>query len=141
MGAATVMTVAGDELPKNVIGVLADCGYTSTREIVCKVIKDMRLPPRLLYPFARLGAIVFGGFDPDASSPIDSMSRCKLPIIFFHGDADAFVPLSMSEENYRVCASKTKRLVITKGAGHGLCFPANQEEYLTELEEFFRPYI
>ena len=141
MGAATVMTASGDELPENVIGVLADCGYTSTREIVCKVIKDLKLPPKLLYPFARLGAIVFGGFDPDSSSPIESMSRCTLPIIFFHGDADAFVPLYMSEENYNACASKVKRLVVTKGAGHGLCFPVNQEQYLTELDSFFKPYL
>lgn len=141
MGAATVMTAAGDELPKNVIGVLADCGYTSTREIICKVIRDLKLPPRLIYPFARLGAIVFGGFDPEASSPIDAMTRCKLPIIFFHGDTDAFVPCYMSERNYEACASKEKRLVITKGAGHGLCFPVSQTEYLTALESFFAPYL
>lgn len=46
MGAATVMTAAGFELPSNVVGVLADCGYTSTEDIVKKVMKDMKLPPR-----------------------------------------------------------------------------------------------
>lgn len=46
MGAATVMLAASMELPENVVGVLADCGYTSTRAIVKKVIRDMHLPPR-----------------------------------------------------------------------------------------------
>ena len=141
MGAATVMTAASMEMPPNVIGVLADCGYTSTEAIVKKVIRDMKLPPNLLYPFARLGARLFGGFDPDERSPIRSMQSCRLPIIFFHGDTDDYVPCYMSEENYNACTSEHKRLVITKGAGHGLCYPVDKEGYLSELESFFEPYI
>jgi fermentation-respiration switch protein FrsA (DUF1100 family) len=137
MGAATVMTAAGEELPKNVVGVLADCGYTSTKDIVKKVMRDMKLPATLLYPFARLSAIVFGGFDPDKTSPIKSMRRCHLPIIFFHGDIDNYVPCSMSEENFNACVSEKKRLVITHGAGHGLCFPHNREQYFSEVRAFF----
>ena len=139
MGAATVMTAAGEELPPNVVGVLADCGYTSTADVVKKVMRDMKLPPDLLYPFARLGAILFGGFDPDKKSPIKSMRKCSLPIIFVHGDTDAYVPCYMSEQNYEACVSEYKRLVVIKGAGHGLCFPVGGEEYLAALHEFFDP--
>lgn len=141
MGAATVMTAATMELPENVVGVLADCGYTSTKDIVKKVMSDMKLPANLLYPFARLGAMIFGGFDPDASSPIESMKKCRLPVIFFHGDADYFVPCYMSEENYNACAAEHKRLVIIPGAAHGLAFPVDREKYLAELEDFFAPYL
>ncbi len=141
MGAATVMTASSMPLPKNVIGVLADCGYTSTEDIVKKVMKDMKLPPNILYPFARLGAIVFGRFDPNSASPKKSMKECRLPIIFFHGDTDAFVPCSMSEENYAECVSEHKRLVITPNAGHGLCFPVDMKAYLAELESFFAPFV
>ena len=141
MGAATVMTVASMELPPNVVGVLADCGYTSTKEIVKKVIRDMKLPANLLYPFARLSARVFGGFDPEESSAIESMKKCKLPIIFFHGDADTFVPCEMSIENHAACTSEKKRLVITEGAGHGLCYPKAPEEYVSEMRSFFGEII
>ena len=141
MGAATVMMAASKSLPANVVGVLADCGYTSTKDIIKKVIRDMKLPADLLYPFARLGAMLFGGFDPGADSPIESMKRCRLPVIFFHGDADDYVPCSMSEENYKACASEHKRLVVTSGAGHGLCFPADQEAYYAALREFFEPHL
>ena len=137
MGAATVLTAASMELPPNVIGVLADCGYTSTKDIIKKVMRDMKLPADLLYPFARLSARIFGGFDPEARSPIESMKNTKLPVIFFHGDADDFVPAYMSEQNFAACASEKKRLVITPGAGHGLCFPVDREAYLTALREFF----
>ena len=138
MGASTVMTVAGMEnLPKNVVGVLADCGYTSTRAIISKVMRDRNLPPRLLYPFVRFSAILFSGFDPDAQSPIASMAKCHLPIIFFHGDADDFVPHSMSVENYNACVSAHKALVTIKGAGHGIAFPVDQEGYRKAAKDFF----
>ena len=101
-------------------------------------MRDRKLPSNMLYPFARLGAIIFGGFDPDKLSPIKSMKECKLPIIFFHGDVDEYVPCYMSEENYNACVSERKRLVVTKGAGHGLCFVVDTEGYFRELDEFFK---
>lgn len=141
MGAATVLTAASRPLPDNVVGILADCGYTSTRDIIKKVMRDLGLPADLLYPFARLSAILFGRFDPDATSPIESMKKCHLPVIFFHGDTDDFVPCEMSRQNYEACASEHKRLVITPGAGHGLCFPIDMQTYLDEMEDFFAPYL
>ena len=137
MGAATVMLAASKNLPENVIGVLADCGYTSTRAIIQKVIRDMKLPAKPIYPFVRLGARLFGGFDPDADSPIESMKKCKLPVIFFHGDTDDFVPCYMSEENFAACAAEKKRLSVIHGAGHGLCFVVDPETYFRELRDFF----
>ena len=140
MGAATVMMASAMELPENVKGTVADCGYTSAKDIIKKVIRDMKLPDNLLYPFVRLGAILFGRFDPDANSPLESMPNCRVPVIFFHGDADAFVPQSMSEENHAAC-SAPKHLVITPGAGHGLCFPVDVDTYVEEIASFFKPFL
>ena len=140
MGAATVMMTSAMELPENVKGTVADCGYTSAKDIIKKVIRDMKLPDDLLYPFVRLGAILFGRFDPDANSPIESMPNCRVPVIFFHGDADAFVPMSMSEENHAAC-SAPKHLVITPEAGHGLCFPVDVDTYVEEIASFFKPFL
>ena len=137
MGAATVMMAASDEHPHNVVGVIADCGYTSARDIIKKVIRDMKLPADLLYPFARLGARLFGGFDPDERSPMASMKACRLPVIFFHGDTDDFVPHEMSVQNYEACAVADKRMVTVPGAGHGLAFPRDPDLYLAELHAFF----
>jgi fermentation-respiration switch protein FrsA (DUF1100 family) len=141
MGAATVMIAASMPLPENVVGILADCGYTSAKEIIKKVMADLKLPKNLLYPIARLGAILFGGFDPDSLSPVESMRKTTLPVIFFHGDSDSFVPTYMSKENYEACASDKKELVITKNAEHGLCFVQNREEYLLHLKEFYKDIL
>lgn len=139
MGAATVLIASQKEYPKNVVGVLADCGYTSAKEIIRKVIADLHLPPALLYPFVRLSARLFGGFDPESLSPIEAMKHCRLPVLFYHGDTDAFVPCEMSEKNYNACVSPKKELIIIPGAGHGLCFPKDRERYLLAARAFFDP--
>lgn len=138
MGAATVMMTADKDLPPNVIGILADCGYSSPKAIICKVIRDMKLPPDLGYPFVKLGAKVFGHFDLEADSPEEALKNAKVPVIFYHGEADDFVPCAMSRRNFEVCTSR-KTLITVPGAGHGLSYPVEPERYLETLKEFFGP--
>ena len=135
MGAATVMMAAGEDLPKNVVCVLADCGYSSPKEIIQKVMRDMHLPVGVVYPFVKLGARLFGGFDLEETSPMEAVKKSKVPIIFIHGDTDDFVPYGMSRALYEACASQ-KKLVPIAGAGHGLAFPMDKQTYLQSLVEF-----
>ena len=137
MGAATVLIAAGSELPKNVTGVLADCGFTSAREIIQKVIRQMGLPPKLAYPFVKLGAYLYGGFDLEATSPEEAAKTCSVPVIFFHGEDDDYVPCWMSTVNYQACRSPRKKLVTIPGAGHGLSYPVAPKEYLQALRDFW----
>lgn len=138
MGAATVLMCSGMELPKNVIGILADCGYSTNKKIISKVMKDLKISPKLIYPIVKLGARLYGGFDLDSDSPYEAVKRASVPIIFYHGSGDNFVPCSMSEENYNACASEKKRLVIIDGAVHGTSYPKDKERYIKELKEFFK---
>lgn len=140
MGASTVMLAAGKPLPKQVIGVLADCGYTSAKDIIQEVIRQMKLPPKLAYPFVKLGAKLFGGFDPDADSPLEAMKRCTVPVMFIHGEEDDFVPCDMSRRNYAACAAH-KQLWTVPGAGHGLSILVDKPGYMKALREFFDPLI
>ena len=135
MGASTVLMAAGEDLPSNVIGVLADCGYTSGPAIIKKCIRELHLPVWPLYPLIRLGGRLFGGFDIEDSQPIEAVQRARVPVLFIHGEDDAFVPCLMSRENYAACVSR-KALWTVPGAGHGLCYPADPQGYLQALREF-----
>ncbi len=138
MGAATVMMAAGEPLPPQVKYVLADCGYTSPREIITKVMRSMELSPAIFYPCARLAARLFARFSLEEDSPLKAVQRATVPIVFAHGDADDFVPYDMSVRLHAACASEKKKLVTIHGAGHGLAFPVGQDEYVNELAEFKR---
>ena len=136
MGATTVLLAAGEELPDNVVGVLADCGFTSSRAIIYKVSRQLHLPARIMYPLIRLGALLFGGFDLEEKSAIDAMKRVKVPVIFAHGEQDTLVPCSMSWENYEACAAP-KGIYTVADAGHGLCYLTAGEDYIRALREFW----
>ena len=135
MGAATVLMASGEKLPDNVVCILADCGYSSTRGIIRKVLKDIHLPAPIVYPFIRLGGILFAGFDPNKCNPIEAVKKTKVPIIFIHGDTDDFVPHQMSREMYDVCPTE-KAIYICEGAGHGLAFPKDQQKYYAAVRDF-----
>lgn len=138
MGASTVVMAGGKPLPPNVIGILADCGYSTARDIMEVVIGKMGLPPKLCYPFVKLAARIYGGFDLEEYSPMEALGSCKVPVIFFHGEDDDLVPCRMSKAMYDACPTK-KALITVPGAGHGLAFPVDQEYYLGELRSFFGP--
>ena len=91
-----------------------------------------------MYPFVKLGARLFAGFDLEQADARKAVQNCTRPVIFYHGDGDDFVPWEMSRDNHAACPSR-KKLVIIPGAGHGLSFPADQERYVAELREFFGP--
>ena len=136
MGASTVLMAGGYPLPENVIGILADCGFTSARDIIRTVMKQVKLPAPVLYPLVKLGAKLFGHFDLEELSSLEMVKKCTLPVIFYHGETDDFVPCRMSRELYEACPSR-KKLVTVPNAGHGLSYPVEPEVYVKELREFF----
>lgn len=138
MGASTVLIAGGTTLPENVIGILADCGFTSAKDIIQSVIRQMGLPPKLCYPFVKLGAKIFGHFDLEEVDAVSAVKQCTVPVIFFHGEADDYVPCEMSRINHEACASR-KKLVLIPGAGHGLSYPIAPALYLDSLMAFFGP--
>lgn len=135
MGAGTVMTAVGEKMPPNVVAALADCGFTTARDIIKKVIREMHLPADILFPFVKLGGLIFGRFNIDANSPKSALSHATVPVIFIHGDIDGFVPCDMSRELYDICTSH-KKLTVIEGADHGLAYPHNKEAYLAAVAQF-----
>ena len=138
MGASTVLMAGGHPLPEQVIGILADCGYSSPKDIIKVVIRQMGLPAEVSYPFVKLGARLYGGFDLEEYSSEEAVKNCRVPVIIYHGEDDKFVPCYMSRINYDACASR-KKLVTIPGAGHGLCYAVEPQKYLQTLREFFGP--
>ena len=137
MGAATVLMACDLNLPANVKGIIADCPYSSPKEIIMKVAKQMHFPPRLMFPFVWLGAFLFGHFNLLESSAIESIPKCEIPILLLHGDADELVPYEMSQLMQK-SGAKDITLETFSGAGHGLSYMIIPDKYEKAAKEFIR---
>jgi len=136
MGAATVLMASDIGLPDNVRGIMADCGFSSPKEIICSVMKKMKLPSGALYPLAKLSAKWFGGFCLEEASAVESLKHTTLPVLLIHGEGDCFVPSWMSVKCHEACVSESKLLLIPK-AGHGMSYCYDPKEYEKAMDEFF----
>ena len=136
MGAATVLMASELELPANVVGIIADCPYSSPEAIIRKVCReDMRLPPALVVPFIRLGARLFGHFDLREASAVQAVRNTNIPILLLHGEDDRFVPCNMSREIFDACTGEKTRITFP-GAGHGLSYIVDTETYSEAVSRF-----
>lgn len=140
MGATTVLMATGLDLPSNVCGVVADCGFTSPYAIWKHVSeKNLHLPygPRskVVDDICRK-RINFGAKD---YSCADALAVCKVPVLFVHGTDDRFVPVEMTYENYKACAS-SKRLLIVPGAEHAMSYLVEQQRYEQAVIDFWSEY-
>ena len=140
MGAATVLMTTGLELPGNVRGVIADCGFTSPDAIWRHVAK------KNLHMSYGVRAGVLDSMchkkihlKTGDYSTLQAMKTCKIPVLFAHGTNDHFVPVEMTYENYEACAAP-KRLLIVPGADHGMCYYMEKEKYEKMLLEFWQSF-
>ena len=136
MGAATVLMVAGLDLPDNVKAIIADCPYDAPSNIIKKVLgQDMGMPVKLVYPLIRLGGILYGRFNLNADSPVEAVKRSKLPILLIHGDDDRFVPYPMSC-NIAAAAPETIEIHTISGAAHAMNYVTAPESYTAIVTAF-----
>lgn len=141
MGASTVLFAAGEDLPPNVRGITADCGFSSPAEILGHVIrKDFHLPSRLVLPLMEVWARTLGGFSLYECNTRKALARSKTPILFIHGTADTFVPCAMSQSGYYACASE-RQIHLVQGAGHGRAYLFEPERLTKALVDFFNSHI
>ena len=135
MGAATVLMTSNLNLPQNVVGIIADCPYSTPSAIIASVCKKMKLSPKILMPFIRLGARMFGHFRLDDASATEAVNNTQIPILLIHGEDDRFVPCEMSREIY-AARNGYVELHTFKDAGHALSYMKDVERYEKITKEF-----
>ena len=137
MGCTAVLLAAGlPSLPDSVIGIVADCGFTSPYYEFAHVMKhSMHIP---VFPFLDIASAISKsvmGFGFRDCTTVDAVKKTHLPILFIHGEDDTFVPPENTIINYDACISR-KELILVPDAGHGLSFLVDERLCTEKLIDF-----
>ena len=141
MGAATVLSTSGENLPKNVKAIIADCGYTSVwNEFTYQLKALFNLPSFPVMNLSNMVTIFKAGYSLKDASPIEQVAKSKTPILYIHGDKDDFVPYYMMDELYRATSSEKSKLTV-QNAGHGKADLVNPDLYWNTVTDFLSKYM
>lgn len=136
MGAATLLMLSGLSLPKQVKGIVSDCGFTSPKEVFTHVLYSMyHLPAFPIIPGADLVNRRLAGYGMDECNAKREVEKATVPILFIHGSADTFVPSAMCGEIYEHCASPKSKLIV-EGAAHAESYYKDMASYENALTKF-----
>jgi hypothetical protein len=141
MGAATILMTAGfKEIPETVKAVISDCAFTSPYDVFSHILKrDYHLPK---FPVMNINDMICrkkAGYGFRDYSTIEAVEKTKIPILFIHGKKDDFVPVYMSEQNYKSCNSP-KDILLVENAAHGASYYENPEVYEDKIRNFLKKY-
>ncbi len=141
MGGATTMMVSGEPQPQYVKCFVDDCGYTSVWEQFSKELKGQfglsEFP--LMYTASWLCDWVYG-WNFNEASAIKQVEKCRLPMLFIHGQEDDYVPTWMVYELYDA-KPNPKEIWIVPNAGHATSYKLNREAYTEKVKQFTDKYI
>ena len=130
MGATTVLMAAGLGLPKNVKGIISDCGFTSIKELFAKIlIKDFKISKFPIYYMASIMSKVLAGYYFKDGSTVEAVKNSKIPLLIFHGGNDSLIPKNMSKSIYDASVSEYKRICIIENADHAECYASDSIKY------------
>lgn len=140
MGCATVTMATGLDLPLNVRGCVADCGFSSIYKQFAVRLGDFHVPEFPGMFFARNLVRIKIGYDMKKCSSVEAVKKSVTPTLFIHGDADTYVPFSMLEEIYTAAQCPKEKLVVSH-AGHAESAFTEPELYWSTVDSFVGRYF
>lgn len=141
MGAATTMMVSGEEQRPFVRCFVEDCGYTSVwDEFEHELRGRFGLPAFPLLHVADWLCGVEHGWTFREASAVEQVKKCRLPMLFIHGDADDFVPTWMVYELFEA-KPQPKEIWVVPDAAHAVSYRDNRDQYVWRVRNFVSRYI
>ena len=137
MGGATVLMYGG-AYPEKVDFIIADCAYSNGKEILKYQLKQAEAPFFPVYNLLKRDCIKKCGFDMDKISPIDDIKDKDIPVLFIHGTGDTVVPVTMSEEMFKVKKGNKNKLLIIPDAIHVGAYSKDKKTYVKAVKEFIK---
>ena len=141
MGAVSVMSAAGEDLPTNVKLVIEDSGYTSAySQLAHQFNQKYHFSPFFLMDFTNFINSLYAKYDLKEASALKQVANASIPILFIHGENDSFTPVKMAHSLYEAAASE-KELFIISGANHDTVISSDSKLYWSTISSFIQKYL
>ena len=125
LGAATTISSLKYDMPIDFA--VADCGFSDIENVLRGGYRSAHLPEQI-FDLAELGSRIRYGVSLKEMRPIDSLDGCELPILFMHGEEDAFI-LPANSEAMAARTAGYSELHLIPGAGHAESVLVDPESY------------
>lgn len=132
LGASTSLMAL--ELYTDIDFVIADCGYSNLKELLCYQLKhNFKLPYYFINIANILNRIIYK-YNFNDILPINIVKNSSVPILFIHGDSDNFTPKKMSEDMHGI--NPNNEIYIAKNSDHASSFSSDPHKYEEVVIEF-----
>lgn len=139
LGASAVMNATGDFLASNVKCAIVEDGWLDIRsQFVHAASLEAKLPVEPFMPVVNLLVRQFLNYSLNDISTARQLSRCRIPMLFMHGEENAVIPVANAHEA-SACVHSEKEVVIFKSTGLGGC--RYQETYYEAIFNFLNKYL
>ena len=139
MGAATVLAASGEDLPANVIAVIADAGYRNAYVMFETSMKNIvGFTPKLLLNGASLWAKACAGYGFREADIRGQVAKSTVPVLLFHGSKDSIVPYTNMRILYEAKEKGKKEMHAASGADHVASLFFLKEEYSETIQKFLK---
>ena len=143
MGAASALLYAAlvPEIPLSVRGIIADSVYASHLEVFVRLLGfavGNRFVAMSLAFGASVTSFIFTGIRFGRAAPARYLSRVPIPILFFHGQSDALVPIGMVRGMLSAPLKPGSESVVIPEAPHIGPYFFARKFYMQKIAEFYR---
>lgn len=117
---------------------IEDCGYSDARDLFKhRLEKDYNIKYIPLVSLASMISKMRVGWEFKYVSPITTLPKVNIPILFIHGEDDDYVPTLMCKQMYSVKRGY-KDIYIVPNAGHAEAYWVNKDEYEKRIDVFLK---
>lgn len=139
MGASSTCMALGEKLPNSVVAAISDCGFSSADAQLSYLFKKTHFGScyKIFCSFVKKNK----NLDIKKISAVDKLKKSQVPVLFFHGACDDFVPTRMVHLLYDSVPESRRQLCIIQGACHTKSLATDEKQYKKEFNKFLDKYL
>lgn len=138
LGASIVCLALGENLPNNVVLAIEDSGFDNAEKELSFINskKKIKLFLNLLKVYMRKTKKI----NLRTIDVCKSLNKCKIPVLFIHGEKDDIVPCEMVYTMFKCLPQNRKSLYVVKESIHNNCLKENPYKYKKVIYKFLNDY-